>query len=1282
MKLTNTLFMKWLFAASVLLLMTVQLAAQDSCTYRLRVYDRFGDGWDDSQVYIRFGGNPERAFTHGGVNFNSADSVRFFNIRVKTSDTIIIRYDAQGIYQDEIKYALYNNADEIVFGDDGTDGTDPAVGIVFRGKVKCKNCGVPVNAVMASVRTTNATAKWLPALGFQQTYTVEWDTAGFAYGRGRNRLRTTDTFAILSNLVELKKYTAFVQTVCFGNDSSSVVGPLEFFSDTATDVGVTKILSPFGRCDLNIDSIKFLLTNIGGAPAQLIPFKASINGQLLNIPFPADGLYTGVLSKDSSARLTLKTPFNFSTPGEYTIKVWSDVSSDRFKYNDTTTLVFTRPRVVTSLPYTQDFEQGKDTWSIQDTVGNTTWQFGTPNGPTIKGAFSGVNAWTTWKDSTYRNDEFSYLVSPCFDFTSVTASPRFLFNLNVNTEGIYDGMWLEQSVNGGSWQTIGTRTPRSGLNWYNDSITGLRQASWGGSADSTKGWRIAQHILNGVAGRSNVRFRFGWRSDFIGNAFDGVAVDNIVISAVPSKDLAMAGFTNASKSVCGDSILNTLTFNVFNLGSSAATSYTLNYSVNGGPIVSEPIGNIIFSNAAFTYTSTKPFKTATINDYSIKAWVTQAGEEYIPNDTLTKIIRVTLEKPLVITTYPYYQDFENGTGTWSVADSLNGTWGYGLLPNNTFINNAASGTKGFRTNMTTATGTYNNNEWSYLNSPCYDFSSLTVDPSINFALNFHTEKTYDGAWLEGSTDGGNNWTRIGTRGTGVNWYNDTSTRAAVRRGLWSGVLTAGWKYAQHPLTGFAGKANCRFRFVFTADGSGNTTSTLPNGGVSIDNVWIGNPSVVDLAAATATRFDASDCGSIRDTLTMRITNMGRDTQRTYSVFYKVDNNATVTETANVVVAPGATVLYKFLTAFNSQGGGNHIVRYWVKATGDLVASNDTLMLNYFNPSAIGTGISYNFDNGLVPQYWRAIGAVGVGVGLHGNPLTNGYINANIWSTNKSVAAISHRHGPVKGAKDSISYDYRFVKELSPYGPWDMAVNKDTMYLAVATDCDENWVTIDSVTAAIHVQSTNYATRKASLAAFVGKVVRFRWRVNSQITATTGAWWDLDNINYLSCPESLGLTVSVRNTPVGQSRGSLAARLAQGLAPFTYRWSNNATTDSIGSLAAGTYTLTVTDGRGCTQTGVYTVVGTVGTTELASIFNNVTVAPNPTTGNALLNVEFYKPTEARVQILNMMGQVLYQTGAKAATQQIFDLDMSDKPAGVYLIRITAESRSHVVRLVKQ
>jgi hypothetical protein len=224
--------------------------------------------------------------------------------------------------------------------------------------------------------------------------------------------------------------------------------------------------------------------------------------------------------------------------------------------------------------------------------------------------------------------------------------------------------------------------------------------------------------------------------------------------------------------------------------------------------------------------------------------------------------------------------------------------------------------------------------------------------------------------------------------------------------------------------------------------------------------------------------------------------------------------------------------------------------------------------------------------------------------------------------------------------------------------------------------------VDTVSNLNHTPTTEYRTRKFSLARWANSTVRVRFRI---VSATTGDYWiDLDNINYLACPASLNLGASIRNTRAGQSIGSVALSPTNGIAPYTYAWNNGRTTDSIGGLTAGDYTVTVTDGRGCTQTQTFSVINTVGTFDPSSPISRVQLAPNPTTGNATVTVELTKPTEARVQVLNLMGQLLFETRNVGNTlqEQQFELDLANKPAGVYLVRVTADNRSQVVRLVKQ
>lgn len=58
---------------------------------------------------------------------------------------------------------------------------------------------------------------------------------------------------------------------------------------------------------------------------------------------------------------------------------------------------------------------------------------------------------------------------------------------------------------------------------------------------------------------------------------------------------------------------------------------------------------------------------------------------------------------------------------------------------------------------------------------------------------------------------------------------------------------------------------------------------------------------------------------------------------------------------------------------------------------------------------------------------------------------------------------------------------------------------------------------------------------------------------------------------------------------GNSDGSILANPGSGTTPYTYNWSNGQTTQTTTGLSAGTYTITVTDKRGCTVTSVSALI---------------------------------------------------------------------------------------------
>ncbi len=140
--------------------------------------------------------------------------------------------------------------------------------------------------------------------------------------------------------------------------------------------------------------------------------------------------------------------------------------------------------------------------------------------------------------------------------------------------------------------------------------------------------------------------------------------------------------------------------------------------------------------------------------YNIKTWVSNPTDNYQNNDSSGDY---TIQTTPLINQYPYLEGFENNNGYW-YTNGQNDSWQWGK-PSKQIIHKAANGSNAWVTNLT---GNYNDNEYSFLYSPCFDLTSLTK-PVLSFSHIFQTEDdcNCDFHWVEYSLDD-STWTVLGT----------------------------------------------------------------------------------------------------------------------------------------------------------------------------------------------------------------------------------------------------------------------------------------------------------------------------------------------------------------------------------------------------------------------------------------------------------------------------------------------------------------------------------------
>lgn len=131
-------------------------------------------------------------------------------------------------------------------------------------------------------------------------------------------------------------------------------------------------------------------------------------------------------------------------------------------------------------------------------------------------------------------------------------------------------------------------------------------------------------------------------------------------------------------------------------------------------------------------------------------------------------------------------------------------------------------------------------------------------------------------------------------------------------------------------------------------------------------------------------------------------------------------------------------------------------------------------------------------------------------------------------------------------------------------------------------------------------------------------------------------------------------------------GAINVTVSGGGAPYTYSWSNGATTEDISGLAPGVYTVIVTDANGCSASSTFTVSFSVGVQELMN--SSVNVFPNPV--KDYLTIDATGLNVNKVEIFNVVGQQVYSAQVNSSNAKI---SVNELTPGMYIIRMDVNNQ---------
>ncbi|MGM0625750.1 MAG: hypothetical protein ACQES0_07730, partial [Bacteroidota bacterium] len=681
------------------------------------------------------------------------------------------------------------------------------------------------------------------------------------------------------------------------------------------------------------EPINILVRNNTCRPLTDIPISIQIDGgTVINeiIPGPVERFDAYVFTASATADL--------SATGAHTIDVTTNLATDGNTGNDN--LSETRiNNPINTFPYIADFNGDNQDWASNTETTDRYFEHGEI--PYLNGADDEGDSWYIQHNTNHTYD-YAWVESPVFDL-SAAANPILYLDLKYQLDNYASHSFfrVEYSTDGGSsWDQLGDG---SSPNWYNTTNWWTDHEN-----DPIDQWTTYQFPLCDISTESCIKFRIrgrGYHDDQVKFAFD-----NFKIIDEPEVGVISIIDPDASNSGCLYSTEQQITIEVQNYACAEATNVPVVAEVSGehnetftGTVPSIP------ALSSVTYTFTGDFDMTPMGTYNFTTWTELPGDTQTSNDTVYESIDVLFPK---ITTYPYLEDFNEGTAYWTASgenppDNNGRQFVHGTLP---YLNGPDGEGDCWYVESTT------DHTWDYIwvESPVFDFSENT-NPVLSMDIkhmldNYSSHSVFH---VEYSLDGGTNWEQLG-EGPDPLWYNTTDWWTDSEN---TPVDT--WTHVEQDLCELSGEDCVKFRIR----GRGYYDNQVD---FAFDNFEISGGESDDIEPVAISLPDGGDCSGFTNNETVQIIVRNNRCRplTDIPVSLQIDGGPVINEIIPGPVPRFETYIYTFSATADLSAPGNHTILVTTNLPTDGDNTNDQLTeIRINNPiSTLPYHADFNTDN--------------------------------------------------------------------------------------------------------------------------------------------------------------------------------------------------------------------------------------------------------------------------------------------------------------------------------